>query len=174
MTAIKEMDLASRNVQKGVGLTEVMVALLLLSVAVLGFIGLQVRASAAGNEAFARTQAMAIAQDMAERVRLNIAQIAAYTTAANWAGTSSKTACEIVACGAAALVQYDIANVKNSASTLLPAGQVSMQLCPGSQLNCIFVSWDDTTPTVGAADTDCVTAAGRYRDGATCVMMEAY
>lgn len=166
--------MTSRNVQKGVGLTEVMVAMLLLSVAVLGFIGLQVRASTAGNEAFARTQAMAIAQDLAERVRLNVGQVAAYTTAANWALVTSKTACETAACGAAALVQYDMANVKNSAATLLSAGQVRMQLCPGSQLNCIFVSWDDTNPTVGAADTDCVTAAGRYRNGATCVMMEAY
>lgn len=166
--------MTSRNVQKGVGLTEVMVALLLLSVAVLGFIGLQVRASSAGNEAFARTQAMAIAQDLAERVRLNVGQVAAYTTAANWALVTSKTACETAACGAAALVQYDMANVKNSAATLLSAGQIRMQQCPGSQVNCIFVSWDETTPTVGAADTDCVTAAGRYRNGATCVMMEAY
>lgn len=166
--------MTSRNVQKGVGLTEVMVALLLLSVAVLGFIGLQVRASGAGNEAFARTQAMAIAQDLAERVRLNIDQIAAYTTAANWASASNKTACETATCDAVALAQYDMANVKNSAATLLPAGQISMELCPGSQLNCIFVSWDDTTPTVGPADTDCVTSVGRYRNGATCVMMEAY
>ena len=94
--------MTSRNVQKGVGLTEVMVALLLLSVAVLGFIGLQVRASGAGNEAFARTQAMAIAQDLAERVRLNIDQIAAYTTAANWASASNKTACETATCDAVA------------------------------------------------------------------------
>lgn len=164
----------SRNVQKGVGLTEVMVALLLLSVAVLGFIGLQVRASTAGNEAFSRTQAMAIAQDLAERIRLNVGQIAVYTTAANWGAAGNRTACETAACTPAALAAYDIANVTNSAATLLPGGQIRMQQCVGSQVNCIFVSWDDTTPTVGGGDKDCVTTAGRYRNNATCVMMEAY
>lgn len=164
----------SRNVQQGVGLTEVMVSLLLLSVAVLGFIGLQVRATTAGNEAFARTQAMAIAQDLAERVRLNSREIGTYTTAGSWGGSKNITACEVAACDPATLAKYDIDNVRNSAATMLPNGQVSMQQCTGSQVNCIYVSWDDTTPTVGGADTDCVTAAGRYRAGATCVMMEAY
>lgn len=164
----------SRNVQQGVGLTEVMVSLLLLSVAVLGFIGLQVRASTAGNEAFARTQAMAIAQDLAERVRLNNRETATYTAAASWSGTKNIAACEVAACDPAALAKYDMDNVRNSATTMLPNGQVRMQQCTGSQVNCIYVSWDDTNPTVGGTDTDCVTTAGRYRVGATCVMMEAY
>lgn len=167
--------MSMQRVQKGVGLVEVMVALLLLSVAVLGFIALQVRASVAGSESFGRTQAMAIAQDLAERVRLNLGQVGTYTTATNWGAAGDITACEgAKTCAANQLAQYDIANVSNSAATMLPNGKVIMQQCVGSQVNCIFVSWDDTTPTVGAGKTDCVTSAGRYRDGATCVMMEAY
>lgn len=167
--------MSMRRVQTGVGLVEVMVALLLLSIAVLGFIALQVRASAAGSESFGRTQAMAIAQDLAERVRLNLGQIVVYTTAASWAVDGDITACEGgKECGAAQLAQYDIDNVNNSAATMLPNGQVIMQQCVGSQVNCILVSWDDTTPTVGDGDADCVTTKGRYRDGATCIMMEAY
>lgn len=164
----------SRSTQRGVGLTEVMVALLLLSVAVLGFIGLQVRASTAGNEAFARTQAMAIAQDLGERIRLNVGQIGTYTAATSWGGARNIAACEVAACGPAALAQYDIDNVSNSAATMLPNGQIRMQQCAGSVGNCIYVSWDETTPTVGGGTNDCVTTAGRYRVGATCVMMEAY
>lgn len=37
------------NTQKGVGLVEVLVALILLSIAVLGFVALQIRAVAASN-----------------------------------------------------------------------------------------------------------------------------
>lgn len=170
--------MSSKRVQQGVGLTEVLVALLLLSVGVMGFVALQVRASATGNESFARTQAMAIAQDLGERVRLNIAQIDYYTTAGNWSAAGNTTACVAADCSPMQLAQYDIDNVNNSAATLLPNGQIRMQQCVGSTLgnvfNCIYVSWDDTTPTVGAGDNDCLTAAGTYRDGATCVMMEAY
>lgn len=165
----------NKSVQKGMGLTEVMVALLLLSIAVLGFIALQVRASTAGNESFSRTQSMAIAQDLAERIRLNIGQISVYTTASNWSGAvGSTTACNTAACTPAALAQFDIANVRNSAASLLPSGQISMRQCQGSLVNCIYVSWDETTPTVGSGANDCVLTSGSYRSGATCVMMEAY
>lgn len=164
--------------QRGMGLIEVLVALLLLAVAVMGFVALQVRASTAGTEGFERTQAMAIAQDLAERVRMNMGQITYYTTDANWEADPDATACEVANCDTAQLAQYDIDQVRNSTAMLLPNGQISMQQCVGSTVaatfNCIYVSWNDTTPTVGDGAADCVTEEGRYRDGATCVMMEAY
>lgn len=169
------MNVKMRSRQRGVGMTEVLIALLLLAIAVLGFVALQVRASTTGNEAFFRTQAMAIAKDLGERARLNLGELATYTTAGNWAGAIGDIeACEAADCATAGLAAYDIANVRNSAATLLPNGQVAMRPCAGSLLSCIFVSWDDTTPTIGNAATDCVTAAGRYRNGATCIMLEAY
>lgn len=167
-----------RHSQRGIGLMEVLVAMLLLAIAVMGFVALQVRASTAGGEAFERTQAMAIAQDIAERVRLNMGQIAVYTTDANWEKDRVIDACETADCTPAEMAQYDIDQVGNAAATLLPAGQARMRQCVGSGVgnvfNCIYVSWGDTTPTVGDKETDCVTSAGRYRNGATCVMMEAY
>lgn len=167
------MNMRSR--QHGVGMTEVLIALLLLAIAVLGFVALQVRASATGNEAFSRTQAMAIAKDAGERVRLNLGQLATYTTVGNWGGAVGDIeACEAADCAPADLAAYDIANIRSSAANLLPNGRVAMRPCAGSLLSCIFVSWDDTTPTVGNGDNDCVTAAGRYRNNATCVMLEAY
>ncbi|EYS16109.1 type IV pilus modification protein PilV [Acinetobacter baumannii 25569_7] len=57
--------------QKGAGLMEVLVALLLLSIAVLGFVALQVRAIAASTEAGQNIQAINIARDLAERMRVN-------------------------------------------------------------------------------------------------------
>lgn len=164
--------------QQGVGMVEVLVALLLLAVAVMGFVALQVRAASAGSEAFERTQAMAIAQDLAERVRLNPRQMNFYSTASSWTNPGSSDSCETADCTELQLAQYDIAQVVNTAMSMLPNGQIRMAECSGSTagnvFRCIYVSWNDTTPTMGGGDTDCVTAAGRYRDGATCIMMEAY
>lgn len=57
--------------QAGVGMIEVLVALLLLAVGILGFTALQLRAVEATNEAMKRIQAMNIARDFAERIRVN-------------------------------------------------------------------------------------------------------
>ena len=69
--------------QQGVSLVEVLVAMVLLGVAVIGFVALQVRAVTATSESFNRSQAVSIAQDMSERMRANYGQIAAYSVA-NW------------------------------------------------------------------------------------------
>ena len=57
--------------QQGVSLIEVLVAMFLLGVAVIGFVALQVRALSASNESAYRSQAMSVAQDLAERMRSN-------------------------------------------------------------------------------------------------------
>ena len=57
--------------QQGVGMVEVLVSIILLSIAVLGFSALQLRAVEATNEALYRVQAMNIARDLAERIRIN-------------------------------------------------------------------------------------------------------
>lgn len=59
------------KIQKGAGMIEVLVALLLLAIGVLGFTALQLRAVEATNEALNRVQAMNIARDFAERIRIN-------------------------------------------------------------------------------------------------------
>ena len=57
--------------QKGVGLLDILVALLLLAIAVLGFVALQLRAVEATAEGANRIQAMNIARDLAEKMRIN-------------------------------------------------------------------------------------------------------
>lgn len=55
--------------QRGVGLIEVMVAVLLLSVAVLGFSALQMRAITATDESLVRTKSLTIVRNLAEVMR---------------------------------------------------------------------------------------------------------
>lgn len=55
--------------QRGVGLIEVMVAVLLLSIAILGFSALQVRAVSATDESLVRTKSMTLVRNLAEVMR---------------------------------------------------------------------------------------------------------
>lgn len=57
------------NQQHGVGLIEVLVAVLLLSVAVLGFSALQMRAVTATDESLVRTKSLTIVRNLAEVMR---------------------------------------------------------------------------------------------------------
>ena len=57
--------------QQGIGIVEVIVALLLLSIGVLGFAMLQIRAMDASMDASKRIQAMNLARDLSERMRAN-------------------------------------------------------------------------------------------------------
>uniref|UniRef100_UPI00262F2B30 type IV pilus modification protein PilV n=1 Tax=uncultured Acinetobacter sp. TaxID=165433 RepID=UPI00262F2B30 len=64
--------------QKGVGLVEVLIALLILAIGVLGFIALKYRAVEATHESGSRVEAINLARDMAERIRVNRGAIDAY------------------------------------------------------------------------------------------------
>lgn len=58
--------------QKGVGLLEVMVALMLLGIAVLGFVAMQLRANNISLEADYNMHAVEMARDLHERMRVNV------------------------------------------------------------------------------------------------------
>ncbi|MCU7226027.1 type IV pilus modification protein PilV, partial [Acinetobacter bohemicus] len=59
------------NHQQGVGLMEVLIALLILAIGVMGFIALQYRAVEATIESGSRIQAINLGRDLAERMRVN-------------------------------------------------------------------------------------------------------
>lgn len=157
------MRAINKSKQYGVGMTEVLVAMLLLGVGVIGFAGLQVRAIGATNDASFRTQASAIARDVSERIRLNNASLAVYQNNTLW-GTPApvSTACEANVCTSAQMAAYDIINVANIAATTLPNGQVNVRTCQVSNNLCVYVSWNTTTPTVGASAPNCVQNTGTY------------
>lgn len=168
--------------QTGFGLVEVLAAVLVLGVGVIGFAALQMRAIHASGDAYARTQAIAIAQDLAERMRVNLTQAAAYRTAANWTSavpTAAPTTCSTTTadCSTATMVTYDVASVRYNAATLLPQGLMRVEGCQGSTLTCVYVAWDGLQPTAGTGG-ECVTDAGAYvspganRPSLSCVMLE--
>ena len=62
----------------GFALVEVMVTIVLLTIGLIGLAGLQARTSLAEMEAYQRTQALILAQDMADRIVANKANAARY------------------------------------------------------------------------------------------------
>jgi type IV pilus assembly protein PilV len=167
-----------RQCQQGVGLVEVLVALLLLAIGVVGFAGLQVRAISATSEAFQRSQAMVLARDVSERIRVNNSDAARaiYANNSKWTGVMSSANCLSIFCSAVQLAEYDITQVRLLAKTIGPNGQVQMQDCPSNLArHCLYVSWNDTAPknATSTDDTAC-TLNGSFQPNSNCVMLETY
>lgn len=173
--------------QVGVGFIEVLVSLLLLSVAVLGYIGLQTRTIAATNDGLTKSNIITIVRDLADRIRYNPTAIAAYGTnletfstsfASSGSATKPTTDCNSATCTAAEQAEHD---AYDAASRAYASGfDIRMVICPGTAGNgvmetqCLIGSWGDTTATIGAAAaTDCIdTTTGSYFRQAQCLIME--
>ncbi len=171
--------------QKGVGLIEVMVAVLLLSVAVLGFSALQMRAISATDESLVRTQTLSIVRGLAENMRANPAQLATYETVINAtdSDTSINTSCQELSdrCTSEELATKE---ATNAAVKLNEYGiTISMVTCPGtadfSEIKCIIAAWGNTQAKMlsnssGTDSNACANENGVYNRGSTCVIVEAY
>ena len=166
----------NKHQQEGVGLMEILVALLILAIGVLGFVALQYRAIEASTEGEARIQAMNIARDAAEKIRVNRTTIAAFQTAITSRTTTLPTPnCYSAQCNATQKARFDAIvanrNAQNAGMTL------NMLACPGvsNSRRCIIVAWGDTAAVSSADDpNDCTNAQGVYNGTSTCVIMEAY
>ena len=185
-----------KSTQAGVGLIEVMVSLLLLAVAVLGFSAMQMSAIKATDESLMRTRSLTIMRGGAETMRTNPSGISAFKTAINSTsnsinvdGTSiTKDSCikntdtaPTVAdsCTIDQLATRDGLLMKSYAAQndinvgMVPGG------CPDTSGNqerqCFVASWGDTTIALdNTAEDACANANGTYKNGAECFIMEAY
>ncbi len=159
--------------QKGVGLIEVMVALLVLAIGALGYAGLQVKALKNTDDANSRAHAILIAQDALERFQSNPAQKGYYHTAGNWSSQYLEPGgepagwkdCVTNACSAVEMAKWDIKQLSWVAANVLPAGMISAQECSFSSMECVVVSWGGSKPS------DCTSNTGIDTDSA-CVVME--
>lgn len=163
-----------RKYQIGVGLMEVLVALVLLALAVLGFSALQLKAVDASLEASNNAQAMYLARDLAERIRINRAGYPALNEEDIY--EEGEGSCFSDFCEPTAFAKADFKYVQNKAENL--GMEVALRDCQGSgavALNrrCIYVAWDQTTPTDGEGNNHCTNGAA-YNPGAKCIIMELY
>ena len=172
----------NKKVQQGVGLIEVLVALLILALGVLGFAALQLRAMDAAQEATEHTVAMNTARDLAERMRVNRTALSDYKDAIN--GNVSVDACigtndittpknlAIPKCDSTTMAQHDatevLAKTSDNGQTIIIAN------CVKSTLNCIYVSWGKTNITASDISSCVDTTTGTYVTDSKCLVMEAF
>lgn len=156
-----------KNAQRGVGLIEVLVSLVILGIAVLGFTAMQIRAVSASSEASQNVLATNLARDLSERMRMNRAGFDFYEKSA------TVESCKNKFCDAQDLANYDFDQVTQRATAL--GMDIALLQCQGSALQrlCVYVAWDKTQPTNGTANTDCTNGTA-YVPDAKCIVMETY
>lgn len=120
--------------EKGFGLVEVLVSMLVLGIGILGMLGLQLNAMKFNQTAAFRTQATFLAYDIADRMRANAPRAIAgsYNTALADTPPSGST-----------IAETDLRQWKNAIATQLPAGKGSVTRSSDG-LYTIAVQWDET------------------------------
>lgn len=133
--------------QRGISMVESLVALVVLSVGMLGIAGLYISSLKAGRSALVRTQAVALATDISDRIRANRRGLAAYGTAQYTGTRPALKDCLGKDCTPANLAEDDLSRWKGMMKDLMPGG---------TQGTVVFT--DNATP---APDTYTVTVAWR-------------
>jgi len=128
----------------GFSLLEVLIALIVLSVGLLGLAAIQITGLKNNQSAYYRTSATMLAYDMADRMRLNrsIAEAGGYDIAIADDAPTGTT-----------LVDIDRIAWLNNLSTTLPVGDGAIEITTVGikQIVDITVQWNDTRGTSGSA-----------------------
>jgi type IV pilus assembly protein PilV len=127
--------------QKGFSLIEVLIALIIMSVGMLGIAGLYVQSLQAGRASMFRHQAVSLAGDVADRIRANPSAGVAYAgVGANNNCVAANFDCDIVAMAANDIWVWDMQAVNS-----LPNGDVVVNFddTVAPPIYTITVSWNE-------------------------------
>lgn len=188
----------TQTTQAGVGLIEVMVALLLLAVAVLGFSAMQMSAIKATDESLMRTRSISTMKTLSESMRILPDSSSIYRVQVNNVFKSSKKEntdydisaycadvktyrnaapdCNTKNCSVNEMVNHNVGIILTSACEKEIA--LNMEICTDTadmnERQCIIAAWSQTKPTMSDEKYSCTDANGTYKPGASCFIMEAY
>ncbi len=136
--------------QRGVGLVEVLAALLVLAVGVLGYAGLQLAALKGASAAQTRARAVMLARSALELMRVNPAGgwvDGDWSQAGIVAGSPppDRTGCIARPCDSAAMRAWEVRQLTWQAANDLPSGRIAVAPCTsagtGETSSCVLVSW---------------------------------
>ena len=139
---------------RGFTLVEVLVALVVLSIGMLGMARLVLMTSHSNDSAYLRSQATALAYEMLENMRANMSAATLTTGGYNvamGANPTAPTSCVEAACATAqAQASWDVyswiqhLNAANGLGGGLPNGQGSITVSGNPATATIIVQWDDS------------------------------
>lgn len=136
---------------QGFSLIEVLIALVVMSVGMLGIAGLYVHGLQAGRTSLFRHHAVTLAGDVADRIRANPDAGVAYTGA----GADSNCVAGGIDCSPQQMAAHDIYLWQQQADATLPNGQVTVLYNNGVEPSAytVTVSWSeagqDSSFTIG-------------------------
>jgi type IV pilus assembly protein PilV len=187
--------IATESSQRGATMIEVLVAIVIMAIGMLGIASLQSLALKYQQGAWSRASASVLINDYSERVRSNPGRetpllIAPYFRGANYATQQASLVpvaavdCATNPCNATQLATWDMNRVLTSASTLLPGAALQTVEIPDVGINATLMWFDKdnvdnagnllTTPvcvaaTTGAAARVCCPAAAAAPAGVRCI-----
>jgi len=115
--------MTQRNSQSGFTMVEVLVALVVLAIGLLGIAALYLNSLQAGRTAVYRTEAVTLAADLADRIRMNRTAQGAYGTLFADTEVAVPACATTGGCSDADLAATDLSNWKATVAQLLPNGQ---------------------------------------------------
>ena len=122
----------TRRHQQGFTLMEVLVAVIVLAIGLLGLAGLQATGLKSNHSAYLRSQATHLAYDVADRMRANRTAARSGDYDIDLGDTASGST----------MAATDLIAWKNSVTQLLPSGDGSVAVA--DDIAVIIIQWDDT------------------------------
>ncbi len=130
--------------QRGVSLVEVLVAILVIGIGMLGVMGLQGRALQHSQQSYLHGQAMLLANDMADRIRLNRGVASRYRLEVGDPLPSvADNQCIANACTVSQLADWDMRVWRQSLLNALPQGEAEIKEDVADEQYTIIVRYVD-------------------------------
>lgn len=153
----KAAHVVARRRQRGALLIEVLVAVLICAFGLLGFVGMQARATSSEFEGFQRSQALVLVEDMVSRINANRAHAGDYLTP-GLAGNGPLVDCTGLLSAALDLCEWSNL-IRGTAEKRGGAGVGAMLAARGCVLRpntstdryVVSVTWQGIIPTAGPA-----------------------
>lgn len=158
---MKQVTKYNFSKEAGFGLIEVLVALVVLSIGLLGLINLQIRGHQYSDSARQRSQATFLAYDILDRMRANRDQVIngeydlTMSTSLSTPATSDICSTTTATCSPDVLAAYDLWEWKNDLSNSLPNADASIaknSLIATANVYQITIQWN--TKALSEADRD--------------------
>jgi type IV pilus assembly protein PilV len=182
-TKDKSQQVSRISRTSGFSLIEVLIAVIILAIGLLGIAGLQVTSKRTSFEALQRVTAVMLSQDIVERMRANKAQLSTYTAAADVTGTLTAPSpnCTSATCDPDEIVDYDLyqwqqaivgaAETKtsggvttNTGGLILPTGCITAGATTGEAT--VAIAWRGLTKLSNPSINTCGAGTNNYDDAA--------
>ena len=140
-----------RNKQSGSSLLEVMVALFVLAVGLIGVLVMQAKSGKYNQSTYYYAQAAFLANDIADAMRTNRSVASSYNIMLNDPMPTAKScASTSVSCTAAELKDWNIRNWRTNVENSLPSGKASIET--NGDFSTITIQFDDARSTSDGSD----------------------